>query len=86
MDTSVSPGTRLIVKSMSLFGGSVGRGFGHISCTTSQMLRKLKRHSARGILACKVEIRISFTFCVTFLYFGPYFMDIGHDFVESVES
>ena len=25
-------------------------------------------------------------FCVTFLYFGPYFVDIGHDFVDSVKN
>ena len=41
---------------------------------------------ARGILAHKAKIRIPFIFCVTFLYFGPYFADIGHDFVETVKS
>ena len=59
---------------------------GQVSCVASGMLCKIKRHHAGRILACKVKIRISFIFCVTFLYFGPYFVDIGHDFVESVES
>ena len=30
--------------------------------------------------------RLLCIFCVIFLYFGPYFVDIGHDFVDSVKN
>ena len=45
-----------------------------------------KKTPRKGIMAGKVENRIFCIFCVTFLYFGPYFVDIGHDFVDSVKS
>ena len=37
-------------------------------------------------MARKVENRIFFICFVEFLYFGPYFGDIGHDFVDSGKS
>ena len=55
-------------------------GFG-----TSQ-LRKIMDGAQGKKTSHKAEIRIFCIACVTFLYFGPYFADIGHDFVESVKS
>ena len=32
-------------------------------------------------IGAQAKNRIFFIFCVTFLNFGPYFTDVGHDFV-----
>ena len=44
-----------------------------------------QKTSRKRNIGAQVENRI-FIFCVTFLYFGPYFVDIGHDFVDSIKN
>ena len=51
----------------------------HGCCASSKTPRKWK-------MARKEEIRIFYKFCVIFFIFGPYFVDIGHYFVELVKN